>query len=189
MVSLAPPVDLDDLLPHEHLAVHPARHLVAVDARVRVRRAAVGLPLEVEAEGDAVAPQVAVDLGGVVDPDGERLDAHGHVVERGLDGEVGPQALGADLERRGRGQSHIVVDHGHEGAAGPDEARPVPGAAEAAAQSEAHVAGHALRLVDEVQVVALAPEQVGPQGWRASSEDGTTVMGHLRLGSTERRGR
>ena len=65
------------------------------------RRRRRRVPLEVEAEGHPLAAGVAVHLGRVVEAEGERLAAEGHVVERHLDRVVGPQALAPQLERAG----------------------------------------------------------------------------------------
>ncbi len=99
MVTLADAVEVDDLVTHQHFAVHGARDLVPGVAWVGVD-AAVGLPLEVEAERDAVAAKLTVvDLGRIVDPDRERLGAQGEVLERRLDGVICPEPFRADLER------------------------------------------------------------------------------------------
>ena len=153
--------------PTQDLAVDPARHLVAGDAaRVGVG-AAVGLPLEVEPERHPVTPQVAVHLGRIVDADREGLAADGEVVERRLDRVVGPQPLGADLERAARRDRRLVVDHGHQRTALPDDAGPVPGSApardEVRVQAESHVAAERSGFVGPVEVPGLVPELLGPR--------------------------
>ena len=100
VVALADAVERDRLVADEDLAVDVARHLVAGGADPRVEPAPVGLPLEVEAERHPIASQVAVDLGRVVDGDRERLAPQRHVLERRLDDVVGPEPVGADLQRR-----------------------------------------------------------------------------------------
>ena len=187
VVALADAVELDRLVADEDLAVHVARHLVAGGADPRVQPAAVGLPLEVEAEGHAIAAKVAVDLGGIVDGDRERLAAERHVVEGRLDDVVGPQAVGADLERRRLGQRHLVVDHGDERSSLPHQAGPVPGHAEVRVQPEPHVAAERALSIGEVEVPRLAPEPL-LAGWvgelvGVGELDGGRVLAHASASS------
>ena len=112
VVALARALELDALVADQDLAVHVARDLVAVDPLGPAEGQAVGVPLEVEAEGGAVAPEPPVGLGRVVEGHAERLEPEGEVVERGLGVVVGPEAVGAQLERLvARRERHRVVDH------------------------------------------------------------------------------
>ena len=161
VVPLADGVERDRLVPHEHLAVHPARDLVAGGARrVGVGRA-VGVPVQLEPEGHPLAARVAVHLGRVVEPEGERLAPERHVVERRLDGVVGPQALGAQLERAGPRGGHRVVDHRHERAALAHHAGPVPDRALVGVEADADVAAERAVGRGEVEVPRLVPPRLG----------------------------
>ena len=137
------PSNLDPLVADEDLAVDPARDLVAGGGGVGVR-AAVGLPLEVEAERHPVAPQVAVRLGRVVERRRRRPRRRPTSGRAGSRGVRRPQALGADLEARLRDR-HVVVDHGDQRPVLADQAGPVPGHAEVRVEAEAHVAAELAR--------------------------------------------
>ncbi len=98
MVALADPVEVDDLVAHEHLSMDHTRHLVAGVPRIGVDPS-VGLPLEVETERHPIASKLAVvDLERVVDPDRERLGPQREVLERRLDRVIGPEPFRPDLE-------------------------------------------------------------------------------------------
>ena len=133
------------------------------------------------------SPRVAVHLGRVVEAEGERLAAEGHVVERHLDRVVGPQALALQLERRGRGR-HGVVDHGHERPALAHQAGPVPGGALVGVEADAHVAPSAPSVVAKSKYHDSFHHGSGPMGGGArrrrsaqsagrSWEHGTTPSG------------
>ena len=167
VVALADGVELDALVAHEHHAVDPARDLVAGGAgRVHVG-GAVGLPLEVEPEGHPVTyrpPVRVVHGGGIVEPERERLAAERDVVERRLDVVVGPQALGADLERRRPGGRDVVVDHRHQGPTLAHHAGPVPGHRLVGIETQAHVAAERRVAGGEVVVPRFAPPVALPRG-------------------------
>jgi hypothetical protein len=160
VVALADGVDLDALVAHQHHAVDPARHLVAGGARRVHVGGAISLPLEVEPERHPVAdrrPVGVVHGGGIVQPQGEGLAAERDVVERRLDVVVGPEALGADLERRRARRPHFVVDHRHQAPALAHNAGPVPGHRLVGIQTQAHIAAERGVARGEVVVPRLAP--------------------------------
>ena len=160
MVALPPTVERDALVADEHLAVDRARLLVAGHAGIP-EDVARRLPLEVEPERGAVAPLAAVRLGGVVERHAERLEVDAPVVVGGLAHQLGPETLGAHLQRPLRGHRRLVVAHGHERAALSDQIGPVPGAPLVGEQPEAHVATEGAVGVGEVEVPRLAPQRLG----------------------------
>ena len=120
------------------------------------------LPLEVQPECGAVSPLAAVGLGGVVERHAERLEVDAPMVVGCLADELGPEPLGAHLQRPARGQRRLVIAHGHEGPALADQIGPVPGAPLVGQQPEADVATERAVGVGEVEVPRLAPQRLGP---------------------------
>ena len=125
MVALARALEGDALVAHQDLAVDVAAHLVAGHARVVVG-GPDRLPLEVDPEGDPVAPLAAVGLARVVEGDGERLEAERPVLERRLAVARGPQPVAADLQADA-GQRHLVVPHQQQRPVPAHQHGPVPG--------------------------------------------------------------
>ncbi len=76
----------------------------------------------------------------------------------GLDGVVGPEALGPHLERRRLRKRDVVLDHDGAAAVLAHQAGPVPGDPEVRVEPEPHVAAEGSLAVSEVEVPRLAPE-------------------------------
>ena len=145
----------------------PGRHLVAGRARGVQVGSAIGLPLEVEPERHPVTDRPAVRVvhgGWVVEPQGEGLAAERDVVERRLDVVVGPQALGADLERRRPGRGDVVVDHRHQRPTVAHHAGPIPGDPSDWDRGRDARSRRARRRGGEVEVPRLAPPVAVPGG-------------------------
>ena len=165
VVALAGAVELDALVAHQDLAVHPTGDLVAVDSRGPAEGDAVGLPLQVEAESGALPPQPVVGVRRVVQGHAERLEPQAQVVEGRLDVVVGPQSVVAHLQRGvARGEGDGLIDHGHQRAPRPHHAGPVPDDPEVRVATDAHVAAQAGVVAHEVHVVRLVPQRLGAGG-------------------------